>query len=231
MPKVVLILVLLIVMLSSCEGSKDEQLSKGIVKEKEAESGEVPKGSSPEAVSATPEIASIKLLPSSPNVNDTIKAEVLTKNNASASFEWEVNGKRLAASENSFFLGELKRGDKISLTVTPFIGNRKGKSLTVITHVFNAPPRIVSDIKDSKYKGRKFVYHVKASDADEDSLTYALKSSPEGMTINSETGLIQWNVLADFRGKVPVTVSVSDGKGGEVVQYLNIDIRGAEQQD
>jgi hypothetical protein len=65
---------------------------------------------------------------------------------------------------------------------------------------------------------------LKATDPDGDTLTYALKSAPAGMTINPSTGLIKWNVLPEFIGKAPITVSVKDGHGGEVMQSFTIDI-------
>jgi len=44
------------------------------------------------------------------------------------------------------------------------------------------------------------------------------------MTVHPTTGLIQWNVPSDFKGKAPITVSVADGHGGEVMQSFTIDI-------
>jgi hypothetical protein len=44
------------------------------------------------------------------------------------------------------------------------------------------------------------------------------------MTINPSTGLIRWNVPADFKGRAPVTVSVTDGYGGEAMQSFTLEI-------
>ena len=42
------------------------------------------------------------------------------------------------------------------------------------------------------------------------------------MTINSSTGLVKWNVPAEFTGKTSFTVFVSDGRGGEAVPDLSV---------
>lgn len=65
---------------------------------------------------------------------------------------------------------------------------------------------------------------LKATDPDGDPLTYSLKSAPPGVTINPTTGLIQWNVPPDFKGMAPITVSVTDGHGGEVMQSFTVEI-------
>jgi len=44
------------------------------------------------------------------------------------------------------------------------------------------------------------------------------------MTIEKSTGLIQWDVPPDFRGKASVTVSVTDNQGGEGLQSFIYDI-------
>ncbi|GAB4418230.1 MAG: hypothetical protein OHK0032_14250 [Thermodesulfovibrionales bacterium] len=224
MSKVVFIWFLLISILSACNGSEKVQLSKGIEKE-EGRSREVQNTDtelSQKAISM-PEIVSVKLTPPSPKVNDTIKAEVLTKGNASVTYQWSLNGKQLELSGDILSPGEFKRGDKISLMVTPFTENRKGNPVTVFTYIFNSSPKIVSDIKHSTYKDSRFVYQVHATDPDGDPLTYSLKSAPPGATIDSN-GLIKWHIPPDFKGKAPVTVSVTDGHGGEALYNFEVTI-------
>ncbi len=44
------------------------------------------------------------------------------------------------------------------------------------------------------------------------------------MTIDSSTGLIKWKVPPEFTGKTPITISVTDGHGGESLQNLTLEI-------
>ncbi len=61
--------------------------------------------------------------------------------------------------------------------------------------------------------GQLYHYDVDAIDNDGDSLTYSLTESPAGMSIDDATGLISWAPSAAGIN-VPVTVQVSDGRGG-----------------
>jgi hypothetical protein len=45
------------------------------------------------------------------------------------------------------------------------------------------------------------------------------------MTIDPSSGLIKWNVPPSFKGKAPITVSVSDGHGRESLQSFTIEIK------
>lgn len=44
------------------------------------------------------------------------------------------------------------------------------------------------------------------------------------MAINPTTGLIKWNIPQDFKGKAPVTISVTDGHGGEILYNFDVTI-------
>ncbi|OQZ02353.1 MAG: hypothetical protein B6D35_01240, partial [Candidatus Brocadia sp. UTAMX2] len=60
---------------------------------------------------------------------------------------------------------------------------------------------------------RTYVYDVEAIDPDDDSLTFSLVTAPDGMTIDSITGKIIWDVTSQNTGEHSVTVRVEDGKG------------------
>jgi hypothetical protein len=232
MIKVVFIWALLIITLFACKGGEEGQKPNGLVEGKGEEARESEKKDSlfPRNVTEVPEIVSVKLKPSSPKVDDVIKAEVLVSDDASAAYQWALNGKPLEISENSLSLREFKRGDKISLTVTPMIGNQEGGPVTVFTYIFNSPPKIVSHIKDSRYKDSNFIYEIRAADPDGDQLSYSLKSSLPGMIINPSTGMITWPVPPDFQGQAFFTVSVSDGNGGETIQNLSLNIEPEKKE-
>jgi hypothetical protein len=65
---------------------------------------------------------------------------------------------------------------------------------------------------------------VAASDADDDLLSYALTDAPEGMAIDSTTGLITWTPTAGQLGANEVTVQVRDGRQGEAAQTFTIQV-------
>jgi len=55
-----------------------------------------------------------------------------------------------------------------------------------------------------------YTYDVNANDLEDDFLTYSLLTSPEGMTIDSSTGIITWTPTEEQIGGNEVTVKVND---------------------
>lgn len=70
-------------------------------------------------------------------------------------------------------------------------------------------PIITSDPVKTADVGVAYTYNVNATDPDGDTLTYSLTTKPDGMDINSATGLIKWTPTAE--GNYAVVVKVSDG--------------------
>ena len=134
--------------------------------------------------------------------------------------EWTRNGE--PAGSGTHLAGPLKRGDKITVKITPFDGEAYGTAKTLVKEIANMPPMITDDRKFN-FDGSVWTSQIKASDPDGDALTYTLREAPQGMTI-AQNGLITWRVPADFKGKVPATVSVTDGHGGEAVYILAVVI-------
>lgn len=85
----------------------------------------------------------------------------------------------------------------------------------------NHPPKIVSDPVTPTLAGELYLYEVRATDEDEDALTFSLTEAPAGMFIESVLGVIQWPQEFVQVGEYPVTVEVDDGNGGTDTQtYL-----------
>jgi hypothetical protein len=163
-----------------------------------------------------PSVVKVKLQMENRSAMDIIKviAEEKVKDGNALTFkyEWMKNGEPKGEGDS---FSDFKRGDKIAVKITSFDGEKYGSSKTLTLEVANTSPRI-TEHNEIKFDGKIFSYQVKAFDLDGDSLTYTLKEAPQGMTI-TQNGLITWNVPADFDGKAPVTISVTDGHGGEAV--------------
>jgi hypothetical protein len=177
-----------------------------------------------------PKITSLKVSPEVPVAGDTLRAEVKTYDqegdNVTVTYQWSRNDDLLIEDSDTLELtNDFKRGDKITLKATPNDGILSGASITLVITIANAQPVIIPSQDTFRFDGSIYTYRVKASDADGDPLTYTLKSSPAGMIIDSSTGEIKWNVPPGFAGKAPITVSVSDGSGGEVLQSFTLEIR------
>ncbi len=137
---------------------------------------------------------------------------------------WSKNGE--PAGSGSRLTTPLKRGDKVTVTVTPFDGKERGKSATLSREILNTPPAIEGQ-EQFQVSDNAVTFHVRASDADGDPLTYSLKDAPASMSIDRKTGFVRWVTSPGMTGKVPFTVIVSDGSGGESTARFTVTI--AEQ--
>ncbi|PKL51558.1 MAG: hypothetical protein CVV37_05875 [Nitrospira bacterium HGW-Nitrospira-1] len=187
----------------------DTVQAKAIVKDREILSNIV------KLKNAAPEITRIKIMPETFKAGDTLYVDVTAGDRdgdeVTILHEWTKNGQP-AGTEKHIGI-PIKRGDKIIVRITPFDGESYGKRVVLHREILNMPPMIVEDKNSLKhyFDGKRFSYQVKAEDPDGDALAYSLKTAPAGMTINPATGLIQWNVPADFKDKAEIKVSVSDG--------------------
>jgi hypothetical protein len=177
-----------------------------------------------------PVITRSALLPSIPRVSSTLLVEInaydIDKDNISFQYKWTLNGRFI--SDQSFLEKDLKRGDMIMVEVTPFDGENKGRSIRIKSKVYNSLP-VISESKPS-FDGKIYQYHFNASDPDGDLLTYTLRQGPEGMTIDSSTGIITWEVTPDKKVVHDIKVSVSDNHGGELLVPFTTKISYAKKQ-
>jgi len=137
---------------------------------------------------------------------------------------WMKNGQ--PAGTGNRLTAPVKRGDKVTVTVTPFDGKGRGTSATLSREIVNTPPAIEGQ-EQFQVTDNAVTFHIRVSDADGDPLIYSLKDAPAGMTINQRTGVVRWETSPGKTGKVPFTVIVSDGSGGESTARFTMTI--AEQ--
>jgi len=197
----------------------DEVQAKAIIQGKEILSNIIQIKNTP------PEISKVKILPEIFKPGDTLSVEVsgsdIDGDEVTINYEWTKNGE--PAGNDKKIETSLKRGDKISVRITPFDGEAHGRTVILHREIANMPP-VIMEGKKYDFDGKTYSYQVKATDPDGDPLTYSLKSAPPGMTINPSTGLIQWSVPSDFKGNASFTVNVTDGHGGEVMQRFTLEI-------
>ena len=143
-------------------------------------------------------------------------------------FDWTLNGQ--PAGDGSDRLAGFKRADRVGVKVTPVEGDKPGQARFLDFLVNNMPPQ-VTESKQVSFDGKTFVYQVTGSDPDGDTLTYALEDAPEGMTINSQTGLVTWQVKENDFGEKTFKVKINDGKSGVATHPVKVDIpKPAEEQ-
>jgi hypothetical protein len=178
---------------------------------------------------SSPVIQEVGIEPKIGYANDSLKAYVkgfdADGDSVSFIYQWERNGTVLSEEKaEAIEKNRFKKGDSITVTVTPNDGDGLGiakKSAPVI--IANSPPMIVSS-PPTAIDGTTYSYQVKANDADSDSMTFALKSSPKGMEIDSKMGLIRWEVTNKDKGNHPVEIEVSDPEGAKSFQRFTLTV-------
>ena len=93
----------------------------------------------------------------------------------------------------------------------------------------NHPPEIVTEPDTTATQDVLWTYDCDANDADGDPLTYSLVLAPASMTINDQTGLVEWtpnhdDLISDRwnrgEGVHLVGIRASDDEGSKDVQYF-----------
>ena len=133
-------------------------------------------------------------------------------------YEWTVNGK-FAGDSNS--LGApVKRGDDITVKVTPCGAQGCGQPVVLRRQIVNMPPMFSRQVS-ATFDGTLYTAQLSATDPDGDPVTYSLEGAPDGMKIDASSGLIEWKVPQGVKGAL-VTAIASDGHGGTSRMALNI---------
>ncbi|MEA2087807.1 MAG: putative Ig domain-containing protein, partial [Candidatus Caldatribacteriota bacterium] len=96
-------------------------------------------------------------------------------------------------------------------------------NLTATPPFLNQAPVITSEPIITATEDQLYSYQVEASDPNGDILTYSFSTKPEGMSIDSESGLISWIPANNQVGIHQVVVEISDGKHS-ITQSFKIEV-------
>ena len=92
----------------------------------------------------------------------------------------------------------------------------------------NAAPVITSQPPQG-ITSLKYEYQVVASDPDDSVFTYRLDEAPDGMTIDENTGLIEWDLVEATPGDHTIAIIVSDPAGAEAAQEYTLTLKPGEE--
>lgn len=173
-----------------------------------------------------PELRSVELVPDPFRPGDPpgVEAAASDPDGDEVAFEyaWEKNG--LPAGTGSRMDDALQRGDVFSVRVTPRDGEARGRSFTLRREFRNYLPSI-EGVADARMAGDLYTCRIVARDGDGDPLAYALTEAPPGMSVETSTGAVRWEIPEKAPQRVPVTVSVTDGQGGEASYSMLVTFR------
>lgn len=145
--------------------------------------------------------------------------------NVSLEYIWKINDEVISeVSEEVLPSGYFKKGDQVQLDVIPFDDSGEGALFSsALIPVINAIPSIVST-PEGRFENGTFSYQVQAVDPDNDPIVYKLEESPEGLTLDEESGLMTWTPLDSQKGIFKVSVSATDSDGAFFTQSFTLEI-------
>ncbi len=141
-------------------------------------------------------------------------------------YEWFKNNEPFGGNVDS--ISGFKKGDKIDVKVTSFYEKQFGQPVLLSIEIARVTPKIIEN-KEISFDGKLLSYQVKAVNPEGGALKYSLIDPPKGMTINNETGMINWPVKEEDYGKREIKVRISSSDGAEVVYPLSIDLNKVAQ--
>jgi len=179
-----------------------------------------------------PVVEEVHIEPKLPYANSDLKAFVKSSDPDGDSinylYKWEKDGIVLSEEDtNALEANRLKKGDLITVTVTPNDGETSGKPKKSETILIQNSPPIIFSSPPTHHNGNTYIYQVKAEDPDNEPIIFALKKAPKRMEIDKETGFIRWEVQKEDQGVQSIEIEVSDNKGDKSFQKytLTIEIR------
>jgi hypothetical protein len=147
------------------------------------------------------------------------------------SYQWKKDNQALSGETDATLAKTVfTRGDTISCEVRI----SDDESEEVVFHsseiaILNSAPLITSQLSGKNMEGYLFEYAVTAEDPDGDPLEFSLASEPEGMTIDSSTGMVQWEAREDQRkGNYEFQLIATDPEGAQAIQPITLTISSEE---
>lgn len=114
----------------------------------------------------------------------------------------------------------------VSIAVADASGNRATQSfgIDVKAGVPNRSPVVLSQPILFATVGASYSTSILATDPEGSRITYSLRRGPEGMQVDSNSGVVQWTPTENQAGRFVVTLVAADDSGGAAIQSFEIDV-------
>lgn len=146
-------------------------------------------------------------------------------------YQWLINGDEDPVLTEATLPGDkFTKGDTIQVLIVPNDFFEDGPTYeSYAQQIPNASPRITSEPPQG-IASLDYRYQVEVTDPDDSTFTYRLDESPEGMTIDENSGLIQWSLANVGPGDYTIAIIAADSEGVETAQEYTLSL-GAPQQN
>ncbi len=176
-----------------------------------------------------PVVTRVTIEPSQIQVGDVLEAKVeatdADHDAVQYRFRWWKNNRLVSeGEENTFETTGFLRDDVVAVSVIPRDGSGEGKEVfSPVMPIANSPPKITS-LPHSAIQQGYYRYTVTAADPEGDPVSFALATAPPGMTIDPNTGRIDWPIPPEAKGSYRVKVVVQDDRGGWAFQEFDLSL-------
>jgi hypothetical protein len=139
--------------------------------------------------------------------------------------EWRIDGEVLDFEDQLILPGDyVQKGQEVQVRISPRDPYAKGqvyRSLAFVVpngvpHFYTKPP--------AKFSSLDYTYLAGATDPDGESLNYRLDEAPPGMTIDSNTGKLAWQMDPGKTGKFLVRIVAQDPEGASAEQSFTLTL-------
>jgi hypothetical protein len=156
-------------------------------------------------------------------------AEDVDDDSVDFTYQWLINGEADPVLTEATLAGDkFTKGDTVQVLIVPNDFFDDGPTYESYAQTIpNASPRITSEPPQG-ITSLDYRYQVEVSDPDDSAFTYRLDESPEGMTIDENSGLIEWSLADVAPGDYTIAVIVADSEGVETAQAYTLSL-GAPQ--
>lgn len=139
-------------------------------------------------------------------------------------FEWRVNGELAESIDAVLSTQALGRGDTIMVSVVASDGIDRSRRLSS-PHIelANAPPQVERRAIDVDETGT-FTHQITARDPDGDRLLYRLRNGPEGMTVGSISGHVEWTPTLEQAGMHEIEIEIDDRHGASTLFSFSLTV-------
>jgi hypothetical protein len=177
-------------------------------------------------------IEAVHLQPTRPTRMDSLQAEVAAAPDApqklAYTYQWKVNDRVIPeAAESTLILTPFKKGDMISVTVTPHDGTTEGlavESPLVAVHSI-APSLELKAMRQTRKPGEPIELQLVGVAPDGDQIAFSLEPPlVSGMTIDRRSGKISWPLQPDQKGFFRFGAAVEDDQGTKVTKIFDITV-------
>jgi hypothetical protein len=141
-------------------------------------------------------------------------------------YAWKVNNRIVeGATGETLNLSTFKKGDLVTVTVTPYDGDKAGFPVdSPVALIYGIPPSLDLQAPLKKTKaGEPLELQLVSLHPDSDGITFSLEAPlVPGMSIDSRTGKITWIIPPNQKGTTRFGAAVEDTDKTKVIKTFDI---------